>query len=107
MAEQSQPQVPPAGPMPQNQQPLKPHRGVMVLVFGILGLVVCVILGIVAWVMGKNDLREIDAGLMDPAGRGLTQAGKICGMISVILALVVLAIWLLVALLGGGVAISQ
>jgi hypothetical protein len=93
--------------MPQNQQPLKPHRGVMVLVFGILGLVVCVILGIVAWVMGKNDLREMDAGLMDPAGRGLTQAGKICGMISVILALVGLAIWLLVALLGGGMAISQ
>jgi hypothetical protein len=79
----------------------------MVLVFGILGLVVCVILGIVAWVMGKNDLREMDAGLMDPAGRGLTQAGKICGMISVILALVGLAIWLLVALLGGGAAMSQ
>jgi hypothetical protein len=57
--------------------------------------------------MGKNDLREMDAGLMDPAGRGLTQAGKICGMISVILALVVLAIWLLVALLGGGAAMSQ
>ena len=107
MTDQSQPPVTPVQAQPSAQAPLKPHRGVMVLVFGILGLVVCVILGIVAWVMGKNDLREIDAGLMDPAGRGLTQAGKICGMISVILALVVLAIWLLVALLGGGVAISQ
>jgi uncharacterized membrane protein YidH (DUF202 family) len=39
------------------------------------------------------------AGTMDPAGRGLTQAGKICGMISVILVIVGLFIWLLI--LGG------
>ena len=78
------------------QQPLKPHRGVVVLVLGILGLTVCFICGIIAWVMGNNDLREMAAGTMDPSGRGITQAGKICGMISVILAIVVLCIWVLV-----------
>jgi len=61
-------------------------------VLGILGLVLCAICGIIAWVMGNNDLREMDAGRMDPTGRGLTVAGKICGMVSVILALVGLAI---------------
>jgi uncharacterized membrane protein YidH (DUF202 family) len=60
---------------------------------------VCFICGIIAWVMGNNDLREMAAGTMDPAGRGLTQAGKICGMISVILVIVGLFIWLLI--LGG------
>jgi hypothetical protein len=63
---------------------------------------VCFICGIIAWVMGNNDLREMAAGTMDPAGRGLTQAGKICGMISVILAIVGLFIWLLI--LGGSIA---
>ena len=58
------------------------------MTLGILGIACCFICGIIAWVMGKNDLREIDAGTMDPTGRGLTNAGKICGMISVILACV-------------------
>jgi len=87
--------------------PLKPHRGVAVLVLGILGIVVCVICGIIAWVMGNNDLREMAAGTMDPSGRGLTQAGKICGMISVILTIVVLCIWALIAMFAGAGAVMQ
>jgi len=83
---------------------LKPHRGTTVLVLGILGLVVCVICGIIAWVMGKNDLREMDAGVMDPSGRGTTNAGRICGMISVILACVGFAIWLILVIVGVGAA---
>ncbi|MCY2932302.1 MAG: GYF domain-containing protein [Planctomycetota bacterium] len=67
---------------------LKPHRGTTILVLGILGLTVCGVLGIVAWVMGSGDLREMDAGRMDPAGRGNTNAGKICGIISTVLILI-------------------
>jgi len=65
------------------QQQLRPHRGTLILVLGILGLVCCLICGIIAWILGSTDLKEMDAGRMDPAGRGLTQAGKICGIISV------------------------
>lgn len=105
MEEQSQP---PLVSQPSSQTPMKPHRGVMVLVLGILGIVVCFICGIIAWVMGKSDLQEMDAGIMDPSGRGLTQAGKICGMISVILVIVGFGIWLLMALfIGAGAAMSQ
>ncbi len=74
---------PPAEPLPQTHQ--QPHRGTLILVLGILGLVCCFICGIIAWVMGSGDLKEMDAGTMDASGRGLTQAGKICGMIGVIL----------------------
>ena len=88
-------------------QPLKPHRGGTVLALGILGLVCCWILGIIAWVMGNGDLREMDAGMMDPAGRGLTQAGKICGIISVVVAILGLVFGLLYMLLGLGMAASQ
>jgi len=73
-----------------------PHRGTMILVFGILGLVVCMLLGIVAWVMGSGDLKKMDAGVMDPKGRGITQAGKIIGMVATILAIVGIALWFLI-----------
>ncbi len=77
---------------------IKSHRGGVVLALGILGLVVCFIAGIIAWVMGNKDLREMDQGLMDPAGRGLTQAGRICGMVSVILAILGTLIFVIVTL---------
>ena len=85
-------------------QSVAPHRGVLILVLGILGIVCCFICGIIAWVMGNNDMREMDAGRMDPTGRGLTQAGKICGMVSVILQIVGFVIWLLMMLLGVGLS---
>ncbi|MGB2808564.1 MAG: DUF4190 domain-containing protein [Sedimentisphaerales bacterium] len=92
------------------QQPLKPHRGTAILVLGIVGLAITLlfsfccgifssiagcICGIIAWVMANKDLREMAAGRMDPAGRGLAKAGKICGIISIILAIVVFFISLL------------
>ena len=43
---------------------------------------------------------------MDPEGRGMTQAGKIMGMISSILAIVVIGIYLLIFLFAGVAAIS-
>lgn len=104
MAEQ---QVVTAVPPGQTQMPFKPHRGVLILVLGILGIVCCFICGIIAWVMGNNDLKEMAAGTMDPSGRGLTQAGKICGMISVILQIIGFVIWLLFVAIGIGTASYQ
>jgi hypothetical protein len=90
------------------QQPFRPHRGAVVLVLGILGIAVCFICGIIAWVMGKNDLRQMDVGIMDPSGRGLTQAGKICGMVSVIIVIAIFAIYLLIAvILGAGAVLTH
>jgi len=107
MEEQAQPPSAPTETQPVTQQPLRPHRGGVVLALGILGLVVCFILGIIAWVMGNKDLREIDAGTMDPSGRGLTKAGKICGMVSVILQLIGLVIWLMVVIFAGTSAVMS
>ncbi len=86
---------------------MRPHRATIVLVLGILGLVICPILGIIAWVMGNGDLRAMQAGQMDPSGLGMTKAGKICGMISVILAIVGIGIWLICVIMAvalGGAA---
>jgi hypothetical protein len=70
---------------------LEPHRGGLILTFGILGLVFmyCFIFGILAWVMGGNDLERMRAGEMDRAGEGLTAAGRILGIVSVVMGILV------------------
>jgi hypothetical protein len=88
---------------------MKPHRGTTVLVLGILSIVVCQPLGIAAWVMGNNDLREMNNGLMDPSGRDSTSAGRICGIIGTALMILWLLVVMVVLVMGGigAVAASQ
>lgn len=85
---------------------MEPHRGTTVLVLGILGLVVCQICGIIAWVMANKDIPKMEAGTMDPEGLGQTKAGKICGIISVIILAVVIVIYVLMAVVFGAAAAS-
>jgi hypothetical protein len=56
-------------------------RSGAVLTLGILSLAVCSIMGPIAWSMGSEEIRRIDAGLTAPHGRGSAQAGRICGII--------------------------
>ena len=65
---------------------LAPHRGGTIIALGIVALVLLpcstIICGPLAWIMGNSDLAEIRAGRMDPSGEGMVQAGRILGMIS-------------------------
>jgi hypothetical protein len=80
---------------------MKPHRGTLILVLGILGVVgVCAPLGIVAWIMGSGDLKQMDAGAMDPSGRSMTNAGRICGIVAT--ALMALGLLALIAAVAFG-----
>jgi hypothetical protein len=70
---------------------LLPHRGSTVLTLGILSLVLgClgIIFGPIAWAMGNTDMAEIRSGRMDPDGEGLTNAGRICGIIGTVLGII-------------------
>ena len=78
---------------------MQPHRGTLILVLGIVSLVCCGFVGIPAWIMGNSDLKEIDAGRMDPTGRGMVNAGRICGMIATALMVVPLILGLVAAVL--------
>jgi hypothetical protein len=86
--------------MPSPGAGMRPHRGAMILVFGILSWVLCFIFGIVAWVMGSNDLRAMAAGEMDPSGEGLTKAGKIIGMIHIILCIITIPLMIILFAMG-------
>jgi len=55
------------------------------LVLGILGLVICQILGPFAWSIGNKELQAIDAGRRPPENRGTANAGKILGIVSTVL----------------------
>ena len=79
---------------------MRPHRGGMILALGILGIVICQICGIIAWVMANSDLAEMRAGRMDPSGEGTTNAGKICGIVSVVLLVIGIGIGIM-AMVGG------
>lgn len=79
-----------------------PSRSGTILVLGILSLVICGLLGPIAWSMGNEELRRIDRGEAPPSGRGNAQAGQICGMIaSIFLIIGGVALLFLVAAAGG------
>ncbi len=76
----------------------EPHRGVLILVLGILGIVVCWILAPVAWVMGNRDLEAMALGRMDPSGRDQTNIGRVLGIIGTCL----IALWLILLIAAFG-----
>ncbi len=86
---------------------MKPHRGTLILILGILGIIICGPLAIVAWVMGSGDLKQMDAGTMDPAGRGTTQGGYICGIIGTILFILALVLVVIAFMFGFAAALHQ
>lgn len=79
---------------------MRPHRASTVLVLGILGIP-CFIFGIIAWVSANKDLKMMAAGRMDPAGRGKTNIGKICGIVGIVLAGLILILALSLVLIPG------
>ncbi|MCE9544075.1 MAG: hypothetical protein K8T25_00905 [Planctomycetia bacterium] len=83
---------------------LPPHRGTLVLVLGIMGLVCCAIFGPMAWIFGAADLKAMRSGQMDPAGESTTQIGMILGIISSVLlglGVAFYALVLVIAIAGG------
>jgi hypothetical protein len=98
--------MPPPPPQPSYGSPYGGYgpsehpQGTTILVLGILSLVVCGLLGPVAWVMGNNAIAEIDRNPTAYSNRGTVQAGRICGIVAsclLILAVVVVLIVLVAA----------
>lgn len=83
------------GHMPPQQ---KPEGAVTIFVLGLLGLVVCGLLGIVAWVQGNDYMKRCQAMGVQP--EGLAVAGRIMGMIATILIIVGLVLFVGMMMLG-------
>src|SRR5262249_8277825 len=86
-----------------------PNRDVAVTVVGIVScsfyliflilfwpaMVVSLVMGPIAWVMGSADLKGIRAGELQVEGKSFVLVGYICGIVSTILAIVTLVTCLL------------
>lgn len=64
--------------------PPNASNAVTALVLGILGIVLCPLLGPIAWVLGRKGEQEIDAAGGAVGGRGLATAGKILGIVGTV-----------------------
>ncbi len=92
------PGFPPPGAFPLGAA--KPHRAGLVLGLGIASILCCGPLGILAYVFGKQDMEQMDAGTMDPTGRSTTNAGRILGIVGIVL-MAVQFVWVLIAVGSG------
>lgn len=101
--------------MPPGQYPGQPYsqypptppssgKAVTALVLGLVGLLVCQLVGIAAIIVGRQARDEIAASRGALAGDGLAQAGVILGWVS--LALMVLGIVFFVVFMAFGMALS-
>ena len=58
--------------------------------------------GIAAWQMGNDDLRDMSYGRMEPSGRDLTSAGRVLGMVATgifVIQIIVIGLFLISTLL--------
>lgn len=83
--------------------PQHSSRAVVSVVVGVLGIICCGLLAPIAWYLGNEELRNIDAGRLPESNRGLAQIGKILGIIGTIL-LVLALLW--VVFFGGMAMLS-
>ena len=77
----SYPNAPDYSPTPPANHP----GAVLALILGIVGVTVCYIGGPFAFVIANKALKEIDASGGTIGGRGMVQAGKILGIIGIVL----------------------
>ena len=101
----------PVGPAQTITSFARPHRGGGILALGIISIVLALsmwcsiaglICGVIALTMSKKDMPLLQAGQMDPRGLGVTQAGRICGIIGTALSGVMLAIFLIYVIVMAG-----
>jgi hypothetical protein len=81
---------------------INPDRGGIVLALGIVSWATgCPIFGILAWVMGSGDLHEMRQGTMDRRGQGMTEAGRLIGMLHTFVSLIALIVGLFLLMFWG------
>jgi hypothetical protein len=85
-----------ASPSPYSSEPPRSQNATTILVLGILSLVVCGVLGPIAWHMGHGEIQRIRAGLVSSQDHGMVNAGYICGIIASVL-MMVTVLFILVA----------
>ena len=102
----------PQNPFPPPRQDPYPEQSqaVTALVLGVLSIVVCQLLGPVAWKLGSDEMKAIAEGRRSSEGLSMAQAGKITGIVGtclLALAVAFLLFFLVAALAGFGIFVPE
>ena len=92
--------VPSTGPGIGAPQESASSQAITALILGILGLIMCQLLGPFAWYLGGQELRAIRERRAPAAGESLASIGRILGIIATVL----MIIGLVVVFFFGGLA---
>ena len=68
-------------------------RAITILVLGIVGLLCCNLTAPVAWVLGRQELRDINLGAAPAQDQSFAQIGMVLGMVGTVL-LVFALLWM-------------
>lgn len=82
-----------------------PDRGGTILTLGIISVPLAFVgipLGVQAWRMAAFDLKAMELGFVDPAGRRSTQAGRVLGILGTVIVTPFLVMFLLMILIAVG-----
>ncbi|MEV6770562.1 DUF4190 domain-containing protein [Nocardia sp. NPDC051030] len=94
----------PGYPVYGNPPPPEHPQATTIMVLGILSLVLCQLLGPVAWIMGSKARKEIDASGGMLGGRSNVTVGYVCGIVGTCILIAIPVIWglmfLFIAILG-------
>ncbi|MEO8663991.1 MAG: DUF4190 domain-containing protein [Ignavibacteria bacterium] len=95
------PPPPPIPPGSMNTGGSASSNAIIALVLGILSFISCgIIAAIPAWIMGKKEINEINAGRSSQAGLTFAKIGMWLGIINIILSILAI-IFFVIALIAG------
>jgi hypothetical protein len=95
------PPPPPLSPNPVNSGGGASSNAIIALVLGILSYIACGIFAAVpAWIMGKKELNEINAGRSPEAGRTLANIGMWLGIVNIILSVLAIIVFGILLIFG-------
>lgn len=64
-------------------------NGVLVLVFGIIGIATCLPISIIAWLMGHSELSKMRMGLISDEDETIIKVGRVLGIIGTALMVII------------------
>jgi hypothetical protein len=70
------------GAAPEPRSYIHAPRGGTILALGVCSVILCSLLGPIAWAMGNEELRRIAEGQTSPVGHMQATAGRLCGIIA-------------------------
>jgi hypothetical protein len=89
---------------PPAAEPPRADGAIAALILGIVGITFCPLCAPFAWALGRTAEQQIDASGGTLSGRGEATAGKVLGMVSCVLSIIVIGLFIMLIAVGASVS---